>query len=550
MKPLTLNRPRHSADAQTAIVIGAGAAGLATAALLGREGISTTVVDRIDSIGGRAGELIEQGFRFDTGPSWYLMPDAFDQFFALFGYRTEELLDLVDLSPAYRLFPEGRSPVDVESGVSQAMKLFESIEQGAGSHLRNYLESAGDTYRLALEYFLYTTFSSPTPFFTGEVRSNYRKLARYLTEPLDHYVAERFTDTRLRQMLTYPAVFLSSHPSRTPSLYHLMSHTDLVQGVKYPQGGFASVMSVLEQLALDNSATIHLATDVTAIDVEGGRVTGVSVQNSDGSIGHLSADLVVSTADLKFTETRLLPPALRTYDEQYFSTRDPGLGTVLLMLGVDGEIPQLAHHNLLFSEDWSDDFTAVFDGPVPRRPLQASQSIYISKPSATDPSTAPEGCENLFVLVPTPAATDIGHGDAYHPTASGRVDSIADAAIEQIGAWCGIPDFGSRIIVRRTLGPADFAQRYHSWSGGAIGPAHTLRQSAFLRGQNASKKVVNLLYAGATTLPGVGVPMCLISAENVIKRLRGDRTPGPLPRSSPMSHSGDSSREGLSPGGK
>ena len=198
------------------------------------------------------------------------------------------------------------------------------------------------------------------------------------------------------------------------------------------------------------------------------------------------------------------------------------------MLGVEGEIPELAHHNFLFSDDWSDDFDAVFNGPVASRPQAASRSIYVSKPSATDPSVAPAGHENLFVLVPVPADPSVGHGDMYRGKASEQVQRIADAAIEQIAARCGVAGLGRRIVVKQTLGPADFAERYNAWSGGSIGPAHTLRQSAFLRGSNRSRKAGNLLYAGATTTPGVGVPMCLISAENVLKRIRADRSSGPL----------------------
>ena len=513
----------------TAIVIGAGAAGLATAALLGREGLDVTVVERLETVGGRSGEETVDGFRFDTGPSWYLMPDAFDHFFALFGKRTEDVLDLVDLTPAYRLFPEGSEPIDVHSGRAEAVELFESLEPGAGSRLSEYLNSAADTYDMAVQRFLYTTFTSLTPFTDGELRSRYLQLARLLTVPLDRFVAEKFTDTRLRQMLTYPAVFLSSHPSRTPSMYHLMSHTDLVQGVKYPLGGFAAVMQALRDLAEENNARIRFNSDVTAITHTGSRATGVRL--ADGT--ELHADIVISAADLHFTETRLLPKRLRTYDEKWFGSRDPGLGTVLVMLGVKGSLPQLAHHNLLFSERWEDDFAAVFDGPTQTRPLQSSRSIYISMPSATDPSTAPQGDENLFVLIPTPAAEDIGHGDMYSGDASAAVSQIAEAAIDQIEKWCGIEDLRSRIVVKRTLGPLDFAQRYHAWSGGSIGPAHTLRQSAFLRGSNRSRRLANLYYSGATTVPGVGVPMCLISAENVVKRLRDDRSPGPLPETAP-----------------
>ena len=513
-----------SASTPTAAVIGAGFAGLATAALLAREGYEVTVFERLNAVGGRAGEETFDGFRFDMGPSWYLMPDAFDHFFALFGYRTEELLDLVPLDPAYRLFPECQAPLDVPADPARAATLFESIEPGAGAKLTEYLDSAERTYDLALRHFLYTTFSSPAAFLAPEVRAGYADLAKFLTTPLDRFVARRFSDVRLRQMLTYPAVFLSSHPSKTPSLYHLMSHTDLTQGVRYPLGGFAAVVDAIYRIAREQGVRFRLGTEVTAITHSGGRATGVRVGTEQ-----LLFDATVSAADLHHTETRLLPADKRTYDEPYFAKRNPGVSAVLLTLGVRGALPQLAHHNLLFSREWGTDFDAVFDGPVDARPLGASRSIYVSKPSATDPGTAPEGHENLFVLVPVPAQTDVGGGDAYGGGASTSVEAIADAALTQIADWCGIPDLRERIVVHKTVGPADFADRYRAWSGGAIGPAHTLRQSAFLRGRNASRKLDDLYYAGATTVPGVGVPMCLISAENVVKRLRGDKSSGPLP---------------------
>lgn len=231
----------------------------------------------------------------------------------------------------------------------------------------------------------------------------------------------------------------------------------------------------------------------------------------------------MSAADLRHTETSLLPQSAQTYPESYFARRDPGLGTVLVFLGVRGALPELKHHTLLFSKDWAPDFRAVYHAPEDSRPLGASESIYVSKTSATDPAVAPEGCENLFVLVPVPAEENFGAGNAYGEEESPRVGAIADAAIHQIGTWLGIPDFAERIVVRRTVGPSDFARRYNSWAGGAVGPAHTLRQSAFFRGRNASRKLKNLYYAGGTTVPGVGVPMCLISAHNVITRMREQR---------------------------
>ena len=206
-----------------AVVIGAGIAGLATAALLQREGWDVVVVDKQSSVGGRAGKLEVDGFRFDTGPSWYLMPEAFDEFFRACGTSTERELDLVDLSPAYRVYNEDGEHLDVESGVDEVARLFESLEPGAGERVRTYLAQASEVYAIALRNFLYTTFSRPTELLTRDVLSRLGTLALLLTRSLDGLVAARFQDYRLRQILTYPAVFLSTEPKAAPALYSLMS---------------------------------------------------------------------------------------------------------------------------------------------------------------------------------------------------------------------------------------------------------------------------------------------------------------------------------------
>jgi phytoene desaturase len=238
----------------------------------------------------------------------------------------------------------------------------------------------------------------------------------------------------------------------------------------------------------------------------------------------ITADVVVGAADLHHLETRLLPPSLQTHPEPVWRRRSPGPGAVLAMLGVEGRLPQLAHHSLFFTSDWDSNFGDIF-GADPRVPNPAS--VYVCKPSETDATVAPEGCENLFVLVPVPADVAIGRG-GDDGQGSDAVERAADAAIDQVAAWAGVPDLRDRIRVRHTVGPEDFARRYNSWRGGALGLEHTLRQSAFLRPANVSSKVDGLLYAGANTVPGVGLPMCLISAELVLKRLSGDRSALPV----------------------
>lgn len=528
-------RPRrvgeHRAVRRT-VVIGGGIAGLATAALLAREGHSVTLLEASSTLGGRVGTWSSGGFSFDTGPSWYLMPEVFEHFYRMLGTDARSELDLVDLDPGYRVYYEGqRHPVDVPRGRERVRELFEGLDAGSGPALDAYLDSAADAYDLALRRFLYTSFESKRSLLSADLLARASRLARLSLRSLDEHAARSFADPRLRQLLGYPAVFLGSSPSMTPALYHLMSHLDLDAGVLYPRGGFRSIIDGLVRLAESAGVTIVRGATVSRILTRDdgsldrrrrAAVTGVLYRR--GEVERvLPADVVVSTADLHHTETALLPEHLQTYPESWWRHRVAGPGAVLLMAGVRGRLPQLAHHTLFFTREWEANFRAIFREPT-RVPDPAS--IYVCRPSATDDSVAPAGHENLFVLVPVPADPSIGVG-GIDGAGSAAVEGAADAAIAQVATWAGVPDLADRIVVRRTLGPGDFERDLHSWRGTALGPAHTLRQSAFLRGENASKRVGGLYYAGGSTLPGIGLPMCLISAELVLKRLRGDRGTAP-----------------------
>lgn len=511
------------------VVIGGGIAGLATAALLAAQGHSVDLLEKNDELGGRVGSVERDGFRFDTGASWYLMPEVFEHFFSLLGTTADAELDLVTLNPSYRVFFEGHpDPVDVRPDRAHNRALFESLEPGAGERFDAYLRSAEDTYDVALRRFLYSNFDSTSSFLRTDVIRRTPALSRLLTRSLGSHVASQFTDNRLRQVLGYPAVFLGSSPSRAPSLYHLMSRLDLGDRVLYPQGGFTRLIEVIAALADRHGARLHTGAAVTRILTGGtGRrphVTGVEHTTAGGERRTVEADVVVGAADLHHLETALLPPELQTHPETSWKRRSPGPGAVLAMLGVAGRLPELAHHSLFFTEDWDQNFGDIF-GRHTRVPDPAS--VYVCKPSETDPSVAPEDCENLFVLVPVPADVTIGRG-GDEGEGSELVERAADAAIDQVSRWAGVPDLRDRILVRHTVGPEDFELQYNAWRGGALGLEHTLRQSAFFRPGNVSSKVDGLLYAGASTVPGVGLPMCLISAELVLKRLTGDRSALPV----------------------
>ena len=518
--------------ARRVVVIGGGIAGLATAALLASRGHSVDLLEQNDELGGRVGSIERGGFRFDTGASWYLMPEVFDHFFTLLGTTAEAELDLTVLDPSYRVFFEGHpDPVDLRPDRAHNRALFESLEPGAGERFDAYLRSAEETYDVALRRFLYSSFDSPTTVLHPDVVRRTPALGRLMTRSLGSHVAARFSDHRLRQVLGYPAVFLGSSPDRAPSMYHLMSRLDLGDRVPYPQGGFSRLIEVIAALAVRHGARLHTGAPVTRIltrEAPRGRrpqVAGVEHAVDGGRDRRtIPADVVVGAADLHHLETELLPPELQSHPHRVWRHRSPGPGAVLAMLGVEGRLPRLAHHSLFFTSDWDRNFGDIF-GSSPRVPDPAS--IYVCKPSESDPTVAPEGCENLFVLVPVPADVSIGRG-GDDGQGSELVERTADAAIDQVATWAGIPDLRDRVTVRHTVGPEDFERRYNSWRGGALGLEHTLRQSAFLRPGNASAKVDGLLYAGASTIPGVGLPMCLISAELVLKRLTGDRSARPV----------------------
>lgn len=493
-------------------IIGGGIGGMAAANLLAVYGYSVDVYESRPSLGGRMDMLEAEGFRFDTGPSWYLMPEVYDHYYRLLGTTADAQLRLRQLSPAYQVFIQNETkPLTIYGNEVIDTANFDKRSPGAGAALGNYLDSAERVYNLALKYFLYTNFDSPTELMRPEI---IRHLPAMLSASgsMHRYVAKRFSEPGLQHVLEYPAVFLGSSPFTVPAMYHLMSYLDFRQGVYYPMGGMYQVTATMANLGKTLGVRYHTNSPVRRIKINNGKATGITL--ADGRSAE--ADIVISNADLHHTQCRLLPPAYRDYPEKYWQKREAGPSALLMYLGVRGTLPQLTHHNLLFVQDWRRNFDDIFV----RKSWGEEVSMYVCKPSATDATVAPQGSENVFVLVPAAARPGVGKAELRR---------LATRYLQQIAQQTGINDLLDRITYQKFYGPDDFAADLNSWNGTALGLSHRLRQSAMFRPSVRSRKVANLYYVGANTRPGIGVPMCLISAELVVKQIIGWRHAGRLP---------------------
>ncbi|HEX8390674.1 MAG TPA: phytoene desaturase family protein [Candidatus Saccharimonadales bacterium] len=502
---------------QKVIIIGAGIGGLATANLLAKAGYEVHVLEKAQTPGGRAGQKVRSGFRFDTGPSWYLMPGVFEHYFGLLGRSVSDCLTLTRLSPAYKVFYENTPALTITGDLATDAATFEQIEPGAGRALRRYVKQSDQIYALSLQYFLYSNFARKRELLAPAIVRRSASLLRHAFRSIDSYVSTFVTDRRLKQILEYPTVFLGTSPYSAPSLYSLMSALDFKEGVYYPEGGLYAIIQSLETLGRELGVTYHYGTKVTRILTHNHVAVGVLTTEH----GSISADIVISNADLHFTETQLLEPHEQTYPDTYWKQIESSPSALLMYIGIKGNLPQLEHHNLLFVDDWKQNFDAIFV----HKTIPPKASIYICKPSASDRQVAPNGSENIFVLVPLPSGVTIN---------AAEITRLQHHYLQQIKAMTGA-DLTRNVVVSETYGPNDFSHDFYSRQGSMLGSSHLLKQSAFFRTSNMSKKVKNLYYVGANTTPGVGLPMCLISAELIYKRLAGDSRGGRVTQISQLS---------------
>ncbi len=483
------------------IVIGSGFAGISAACSLAQKGYKVTVLEKNESPGGRASSYQEAGFTFDMGPSWYWMPGVFETFFHRFGSSVAAHYDLKRLDPGYRVFFGKKEHYDVPASMEEMYALFEKLEPGSSANLTRFLKEASEKYDAGINDFVYRPGLSIFEFADPKLLSKLFKLQLFTS--VRKHVYSLFKNDRLRKLLEFPVYFLGALPQNTPALYTLMNYADLQLGTWYPMGGMYKIVEGMVNVAESLGVEFIYNQEVTELKPIDGIITTVVTANAT-----YEADIVVGAADYHHVEQKLLPAPYRQYDEAYWNKRVMAPSSLIYYLGIDKKLNNLQHHNLFFDASFEQFGDEIYTTPRwPEKPL-----FYVCAPSVTDSSVAPEGKENLFILIPLAPGmedTEVLREKCYTQVME-RLENLTGQSI------------APHVIYKKSFAINDFKERYNSFKGNAYGLANTLMQTAVFKPSLKSKKVKNLFYTGQLTVPGPGVPPSIISgfvvADEIDKR--------------------------------
>ena len=486
-----------------ALVIGSGFAGLSAAISFASKGFETNILEKNSQIGGRARQFSESGFTFDMGPSWYWMPDVFESFFNRFGKSVSDYYNLIRLDPSYQVVYGLNDGMPIPAKMNELEDLFESLEKGAGLQLREFMKQAAYKYEVGINKLVYKPGRSLTEFASLKLLVDVIRMDVF--QSMSKHVRKFFKHPKLIQLMEFPVLFLGALPQNTPALYSLMNYADMSLGTWYPEGGMHKIVEAMGKLAVELGVDIKTDHNVTGIKTQGGIVS--SVETSQGSF---TADVVIAGADYHHVETKLLDAKDRNYSDAYWDKRVMAPSSLLYYVGLNKRIDGLLHHNLFFDTDFTPHAHNIYTDPAwPDDPL-----FYASLTSKTDPTVAPEGHENLFLLIPVAPGLEENEDirTKYFDMIFKRMENYTGQSLKD------------NIVYYRSFAHKDFVSEYNSFKGNAYGLANTLRQTAILKPSLKSKKIKNLYFTGQLTTPGPGVPPSLISglvvADEVEKEIR------------------------------
>jgi phytoene desaturase len=487
----------------SALVIGAGIGGLATAARLARHGYQVTVLEKGKQAGGRCDRLVREGHHFDTGPTLFLMPEIYAQTFVDLGERMEDHLDLQRVDPTYHIYFADGSTLALTSDLNTMQAQLEAIEPGSfGGYLR-YLYEGHRHYELALPHLVERSFNNLLDF------CNLKNLLLLIKLKLlvRHYdnVGNYFNDPRLKAAFTFQDMYLSLSPYEAPATYSLLQYTELAGGVWFPLGGMGRIVEALANIGQKRGVRFMYNSPVEQINVAGHQATGVTLANGQ----QIQAGIVVANADLPYVYRCLLPDdgmSKRLERKRYTCS------TVTFYWGVDKPYPQLGPHTLFLGSNYRQSFDHILkDLTLPDEP-----SFYVHAPAQVDPAAAPKGQDTLMVVVP------LGHINDATAQNWDAVQKRARQFVLQRLAETGADDLAEHIKFEVSYTPPDWQSRYNLTKGATLGLGHNLLQMGYLRPQNRHARYRNLYFVGSSTHPGNGVATVLVSARLTSERILQD----------------------------
>jgi phytoene desaturase len=480
-------------------VIGSGFAGISAAAYLARAGYEVDVFEKNATAGGRARQLTtDNGYVFDMGPSWYWMPEVFEKFFNDFGRKAKDFYELDLLDPGFTIVFGRDDVMDVPAEFEALCALFEQLEPRSSVQLKQFMLEAEYKYKAGMEKLVYKPGLSLMEFADIDLIKGVFKLQVFTS--FSKHVRKFFKHPKLIALMEFPVLFLGATPEKTPALYSLMNYAGLKLGTWYPKGGFGKVIGAMKEIAEQQGVNFHFNEEIQQIETAGARSlklkTTARAESFEG---------VIAAADYHHVEEVLLEEQNRNYSGKYWKSRVLAPSCLIFYLGVRSRVQKLGHHTLFFDEDLKRHAEEIYNFPKwPSAPL-----FYVCCPSKTDTEVAPDGCENLFVLMPLA----VGIEDTEELR-----EQYFELLMERLEGYCG-QKIREKLDYKKSYCADDFTRDYHSYKGNAYGLANTLMQTANLKPSLRNHKISNLFYAGQLTVPGPGVPPSIISGNVAANQL-------------------------------
>jgi phytoene desaturase len=494
VRPPDLTPAAFAAAAPHAIVIGSGFGGLAAAVRLGARGYRVTVLEKLDAPGGRAYVHHQDGFTFDAGPTIVTAPFLFEELWTLCGRRFADDVTLAPVSPFYRIRFHDGTTFDCSGDPAGMRAAVAKLAPHDVAGYERFMQASEAIYRVGFEQLGHVSFESWTDM--AKILPQMMKLESYRT--IYQLVCKHVRDERLRFVLSFHPLFVGGNPFNVTSIYGLIAFLERRWGVHFAMGGTGRLVTGLVDLIEGQGNTVRLNAEVAEITVREGRATGVRL--ASGEI--LAADVVVSNADSAWTYRHLLPAAARKrWTDKRIDKARYSMSLFVWYFGTRKQYKDVQHHTLVLGPRYRELLTDIFEHQV----LAEDFSLYLHRPTATDPSLAPPGCDAFYVLSPVP---HLGSGTDWRAQAEPYRRAIAKRLEETV-----LPGLGAEIVTSRMTTPQDFQDRLLSYRGAAFGLEPVLTQSAWFRPHNKSEEVEGLYLVGAGTHPGAGLPGVLSSAK-------------------------------------